>query len=97
MSNAINKNDIVDAIAESAELSKKDATKAADAFLDCIRNALKNKQGVSLANFGSFEANHRAERKGFNPHTGQPMVIAASYVLKFKAAKRLKDLVNQGE
>ena len=93
----MNKVDIIDAIAEAAEITKKDATTAADTFLECIREALCKKETVSLAGFGSFEASYRAERKGHNPHTGQSMVIPASYSVKFKTSKRLKDAVNEAE
>jgi DNA-binding protein HU-beta len=91
----MNKVDIIDAIAEAASISKKDAAAAAEKFIECIKDSLCNKETVSLVGFGSFESSYRAERKGHNPHTGQSMVIPASYSVKFKPAKRLKDVVNE--
>ena len=90
----MNKVDIIDAVAEATGISKKDATTATETMLDSIRDALSRKEAVSLAGFGSFEATYRAERKGHNPHTGQSMVIPASYSLRFKPSKKLKEAVN---
>lgn len=93
----MNKVDIVDAISEATGISKKEATVAAETFLAKIVETLQSKEVVTLAGFGSFEAVYRAERKGHNPHTKQPMTIPASYSLKFKAAKKLKEAINEGE
>lgn len=91
----MNKVDIVDAISEATGISKKEALVATETFITKIVETLQSKEVVSLAGFGSFEAVYRAERKGHNPHTKQPMTIPASYALKFKAAKKLKEAVNE--
>jgi DNA-binding protein HU-beta len=85
------KTDLVAAIAESAELSKADAGRAVDAFVDVVTKALKDGEGVTLVGFGSFEVRERAARQGRNPRTGKPLDIKASKVPAFKAGKALKD------
>ena len=91
----MNKIDIIDAISEAANISKKDATVAADTFIDKMVEALKDKDSVNLSGFGVLQSVYRAERKGHNPHTKQPMTIPASYALKFKPAKKLKEAINE--
>ena len=93
----MNKTELVAAMAESAELSKKDAEKALKAFVDVVTEELKKGEKVQLVGFGSFEVTQRAAREGINPLTKQPMKIAASKAPKFKAGKALKDAVNQGK
>ena len=89
----MNKSEMVAAIAERANLSKKDAEKALVAFIEETTNALKNGEKVQLVGFGSFEVKTRAARKGRNPQTKQEIVIPASKLPVFKAGKALKDVV----
>jgi DNA-binding protein HU-beta len=90
----MNKADLIDAVADSADLSKADATRAVDAVLDGITGALKQGNTVSLVGFGTFSVKHRAARTGRNPRTGETIQISASNVPGFKAGKGLKDAVN---
>lgn len=89
----MNKTELIAAIAENAELSKKDSEKALKAFVDVIAEELKKGEKVQLVGFGTFEVSERAEREGRNPQTGETMVIAASKTPKFKAGKAFKDAV----
>jgi DNA-binding protein HU-beta len=91
---AMNKSELVDAVSESANLSKADATRAVDAVIDSVTRALKRGDQVSLVGFGTFSVKNRAARTGRNPQTGQTIHIAASNVPGFKAGKALKDAVN---
>ena len=90
----MNKSDLVAAIAEKAEMSKKDAEKALKAFVDVVAEQLKAGDKVQLVGFGTFEVSERAAREGRNPQTGKTMTIAACKAPKFKAGKALKDMVN---
>ena len=90
----MNKTELVAAIAEQTELSKKDAEKALKAFVDVVTEQLKAGDKVQLVGFGTFEVSERAAREGRNPKTGETMPIAASKTPKFKAGKALKDMVN---
>ncbi len=90
----MNKSDLVDAIADSAGLSKADAGRALDAVVDSVTGALKKGQSVSLVGFGTFTVRDRAARTGRNPRTGETIQIAASKNPAFKAGKALKDAVN---
>ncbi|MBP3217148.1 MAG: HU family DNA-binding protein [Lachnospiraceae bacterium] len=90
----MNKTEIVAAISERAEISKKDAEKALKAFTDVVAEELKKGEKVQLVGFGTFEVSERAAREGRNPHTGETMTIAASKAPKFKAGKALKDAIN---
>lgn len=89
----MNKTELISAVAEASELSKKDATKAVDAVFDSILDALKNGDKVQLIGFGNFEVRERAARKGRNPQTGEEIEISASKVPAFKPGKALKDAV----
>ncbi|CRK83931.1 MULTISPECIES: HU family DNA-binding protein [Neobacillus] len=89
----MNKTELINAVAETSELSKKDATKAVDAVFDAILDALKNGDKVQLIGFGNFEVRERAARKGRNPQTGEEIEIGASKVPAFKPGKALKDAV----
>ena len=91
----MNKTELVAAIAEKAELSKKDAEKALAAFTDVVADTLKNGDKIQLVGFGTFEVSMRAEREGRNPQTGETMKIAACKAPKFKAGKALKDAINE--
>lgn len=90
----MNKAELVAAIAEKAELSKKDAEKALSAFTNVVADTLVNGNKVQIVGFGTFEVTERAERQGRNPSTGESITIAASKSPKFKAGKALKDVVN---
>ena len=90
----MNKAELVAAIADKAELSRKDAEKALKAFTDVVAEELKKGEKVQLVGFGTFEVSERAARTGRNPQTGKEMKIAASKAPKFKAGKALKDMVN---
>lgn len=90
----MNKGELIDAVASSAGLSRADATKAVDAVLDNVTQALSGGNSVSLVGFGTFSVKERAARTGRNPRTGEPIQIKASKVPGFKAGKALKDAVN---
>ena len=90
----MNKSDLVDAIAKSAELSKAAAARALDATVDTIKKALKKGDTVSLVGVGTFKVGKRAARNGRNPRTGATIKIKAAKVPKFSAGKGLKDAVN---
>jgi len=90
----VNKAELVDAIADSADLSKASASRALDAVINSVTDALKDGDQVSLVGFGTFTVKDRAARTGRNPQTGQPIEIAAAKVPGFKAGKALKDAVN---
>lgn len=90
----MNKTELVTAIAENAEISKKDAEKALKAFVEVITEELKKGEKVQLVGFGTFEVSSRSAREGRNPQTGKTMKIAACKAPKFKAGKALKDAVN---
>ncbi len=91
----MNKTELVAAMAEEAQLSKKDAEKALKAFTDVVAMELKKGGKVQLVGFGTFEVAERAAREGRNPQTGSVMKIKASKAPKFKAGKALKDIVNK--
>ena len=90
----MNKAELVAAIAEKAELSKKDAEASVKAFTEVIAEELKKGEKVTLVGFGTFEVSKRAAREGRNPQSGAVMKIAASKAPKFKAGKALKDALN---
>jgi len=90
----VNKSDLVDAIAKSAEISKAAAGRALDATVETIKKALKKGDTVSLVGFGTFKVGKRAARNGRNPRTGETIKIKAAKVPKFSAGKGLKDAVN---
>ncbi len=89
----MNKSELIDAIAESAELSNPDAGKALEGFLNAVTAALSNGDSVTLVGFGTFSVKERAERKGRNPQTGAEIIIKAAKIPAFKAGKNLKDAV----
>ncbi|MDD6207154.1 MAG: HU family DNA-binding protein [Clostridiales bacterium] len=91
----MNKAELVAAIAEKTELSKKESEKALKAFIDVVTEELKKGEKIQLVGFGTFEVSERAAREGRNPQTGKTMKIAASKAPKFKAGKALKDEINQ--
>lgn len=89
----MNKTELIAAVAEKAELSKKDAEAAITAMVDAITGALSQEEKVQLVGFGSFEVKVRAERLGHNPKTKEEIHIPASKTPVFKAGKALKDAV----
>lgn len=91
-----NKADLVDCIAEGAEISKAQATKALSALLEGITQSLRAGKGVAILGFGTFSVKARAARTGRNPKTGEPIQIEAANIPGFKAGKSLKDAVNSG-
>ena len=90
----MNKSELIDAIAASADIPKAVAGRALDAVIESVTGALKAGDSVVLVGFGTFKVNHRASRTGRNPQTGQEITIAASNVPTFVAGKALKDAVN---
>lgn len=90
----MNKAELIDAVAASADIEKSTATRAVQAVLDGIAGSLKNGDQVVLAGFGTFAVKARAARTGRNPKTGEEIQIAASNVPAFKAGKALKEAVN---
>ncbi|CAA0089303.1 DNA-binding protein HU-beta [Zhongshania aliphaticivorans] len=90
----MNKSELIDAIAESADLSKAAAGRALDATVEAITTALKSDDSVSLVGFGTFSVKDRAARTGRNPQTGAPIEISAAKIPSFKAGKALKDACN---
>ncbi|WP_313739350.1 HU family DNA-binding protein [Pseudomonas sp.] len=90
----MNKSELIDAIAASADISKATAGKALDAVIESVTGALKQGDDVVLVGFGTFGVKERAERIGRNPQTGAEIKIAAAKVPGFKAGKGLKDAVN---
>ena len=90
----MNKTELVAAISEQANISKKDAEAALKAFTDTVAAELKKGEKIQLVGFGTFEVSERAARERRNPQTGATMKIAATKAPKFKAGKALKDLVN---
>jgi len=90
----VNKSELIDAIAASADLSKASAGRALDAVVEAVTGALKSGDSVSLVGFGTFSVKDRAARTGRNPQTGATIQIAAAKVPSFKAGKALKDACN---
>jgi len=90
----MNKSELINAIAEHANLTKADASRSLDALIKTIETTLKAGDSITLVGFGSFEVKERAERKGRNPQTGEEITIAAANIPSFKPGKALKDAVN---
>lgn len=90
----MNKSELIEAIAASADIPKAAATRALDAMVESVTDSLKQGDSVSLVGFGTFAIKERAARTGRNPQTGQPIQISAAKVPSFKAGKALKDAVN---
>jgi len=90
----VNKNEIIDHVAKSADISKAAAGRALDATVGAIKTALKKGGMVTLVGFGTFYVGRRAARNGRNPRTGAVIKIRAAKVPKFRAGKALKDAVN---
>ena len=90
----MNRAELIAAIAEKANLTKKDTEAVLKAFTEVVTEELKNGGKIQLVGFGTFEVGERTAREGRNPKTGETMTIAASKAPKFKAGKALKDAVN---
>ncbi len=90
----LNKAELISQVAEKAEMSKKDAEKAVNAFLAVIEEALARGEKVQLVGFGTFEVRDRAARTGRNPQTGEEIQIAATRVPAFRAGKALRDAIS---
>lgn len=89
------KTELINAVAQKAEISKKDGDKAVSAVIEAITEALAKGEKVQLVGFGTFEVKERGERKGINPRTKEEITIAASKLPSFKAGKALKDAVSK--
>ena len=90
----MNKTELVAAIAEKAQITRKDADAALKAFTDVVSDELKKGEKIQLVGFGTFEVSERPAREGRNPRTGETMTIAASKQPKFTPGKALKDAIN---
>jgi len=86
------KTELIENVAQEADMTKKDASLTVNAVLDTIEKALKNEDSVALPGFGTFSVRERPERKGRNPQTGEEMTIPAGKVVRFKAGKNLKNI-----
>jgi len=91
----MNKGELIDAMANNANLSKADAERALNAFTDTVTNSLQGGDSVTLVGFGTFDTSERSARKGRNPQTGEEIQIPATTVPKFRAGKGLKDAVKK--
>ncbi|EPL3139383.1 HU family DNA-binding protein [Pseudomonas putida] len=94
MERCVNKQELINQIAESADITKAVAGKALDAVIESVTSALKAGDTVTLVGFGSFLVKERAAREGRNPQTGNPVQIAAAKIPGFKPGKALKDAIN---
>ena len=92
--NNMNKSDLINAIAEKAEISKADSNRVIDAFVESVQKALSKGEKVTLVGFGTFQISKRSARKGRNPKTGAVIQIPARKVAKFKAGSKLSGSVN---
>ena len=88
------KNEIIEAMAGTANMARRDAAAAYDAFLNAVTSALQRGEKVNVAGLGAFSVSDRAERAGRNPKTGETITIPASRAVKFKPGKELKESVN---
>ncbi len=90
----MNKNDLIEQIAQAAEISKSAAERSLEALVNAVKVSLRNGDEVTLVGFGTFFAGSRAARTGRNPKTGEAVEIKAAKVPKFRAGKALKDAIN---
>lgn len=90
----MNKSELIEQIAKSADISKAAASRSLDAMIEAVKTSLKKNDTVTLVGFGTFSVGARAARSGRNPRTGETIKIKAAKVPKFKAGKALKDAVN---
>ncbi|HIS69693.1 MAG TPA: HU family DNA-binding protein [Candidatus Gallacutalibacter stercoravium] len=91
----MNKTELIMAVAEKAELSKKDAEKAVNAVIDAIVETVAKEEKVQIVGFGTFEVRNRSERQGRDPRTNSPITIPASKVPAFKVGKAFKSAVEK--
>jgi DNA-binding protein HU-beta len=91
----MNKTELIGAIAKGADISKVAAARALDSFIKAITDSLSKGTRVALPGFGAFDVGKRKKRTGRNPRTGEPMVIPAAKVPRFRAGKNLKEKVNK--
>ncbi|MGI6109222.1 MAG: HU family DNA-binding protein [Eubacteriaceae bacterium] len=91
----MNKTELIESIAQKADIPKKDAEKGLNAFIETVTEVLEKGDKLSLVGFGTFEVRERAERTGLNPATKQPMLIKASKAPAFKPGKALKEALNK--
>jgi DNA-binding protein HU-beta len=90
----MNKAELIDAVADAADISKAAAARSVDTVLEVITESLKTGKAVTLVGFGTFSTRRREARTGRNPRTGEPIQIGASNLAVFKAGKALKDALN---
>jgi len=90
----VNKSELIDTVAQAAEISKSAAERAVDAMVGAVKSTLRKSEEVTLIGFGTFYAADRAARQGRNPRTGEPVQIPAARVPRFRAGKALKDAIN---
>ncbi|MFC3110662.1 HU family DNA-binding protein [Undibacterium arcticum] len=90
----MNKTELIEHVANTADISKAAATRALDAMIGAVKTTLKKNGSVTLVGFGTFSVGKRAARTGRNPRTGEAIKIKAAKVPKFKPGKALKDAVN---
>jgi DNA-binding protein HU-beta len=90
----LNKSDLIEQIAQAAEISKSAAERAVDALVVAVKTSLRKDEMVTLVGFGTFYAGKRTARVGRNPRTGAEVQIAAARLPKFRAGKALKDAIN---
>jgi len=90
----VNKTELIDKVAQSADMNKASASRAVEAIFNTIAASLREGDSVTLTGFGTFSVSNRSARNGRNPRTGETITIAASRNPKFKAGKGLKDAVN---
>ena len=90
----MNKSELVEYIAASADISKAAAARSLDAVIEAVKDTLKKNESVTLVGFGTFSVGERAARSGRNPRTGDVIKIKSAKIPKFKAGKALKDAVN---
>lgn len=90
----MNKTQLIDYISNHSEISKTEAKRVLDSVITGVTESLKNKESVAILGFGTFSVEHRAERTGRNPRTGDPLIIKASNLPKFKAGTALKKALN---
>jgi DNA-binding protein HU-beta len=90
----MSKKELIDAVADAAELTKEKAGVAVDAFISHVEKSMKKGDEVRLPGFGTFKVTKRAARKARNPQTGKEMMLKAARVPKFQASKNLKDMLN---
>lgn len=91
----MNKTELIDQVAANAQVSKADASRVFNAFIDTITASLKKGEAVTIVGFGTFKVAQRAERSGRNPQTGETIKIPAAKTPRFSAGKPLKDAVNK--